>query len=102
MGTGGTGNRRYGGGLSVRLDAPYPFSDLGADAQHFISARTKMDKDRIAGAAKKVVGGVKEAAGKATDDKKLEADGKAQKAEGKVQSGVGQVKDAGRDVVNKH
>jgi uncharacterized protein YjbJ (UPF0337 family) len=53
-----------------------------------------MDKDRIAGAAKKIKGSVKETVGKATGDAKLEAEGKADKVEGKVQNAIGGLKDA--------
>jgi uncharacterized protein YjbJ (UPF0337 family) len=38
-----------------------------------------MDKDRIAGAAKKIKGSIKETIGKATGDAKLEAEGEADK-----------------------
>jgi uncharacterized protein YjbJ (UPF0337 family) len=53
-----------------------------------------MDKDRIAGAAKKIKGSIKETIGKATGDAKLEAEGKADKVEGKVQNAIGGFKDA--------
>ena len=52
-----------------------------------------MDKDRIAGAAKKIKGSIKEIIGKATGDAKLEAEGKADKVEGKVQNAIGGLKD---------
>jgi len=39
-----------------------------------------MDKDRIAGAAKKIRGSMKETIGKATGDAKLEAEGKADRS----------------------
>ncbi|HEY1260896.1 MAG TPA: CsbD family protein [Stellaceae bacterium] len=58
-----------------------------------------MDKDRIAGAAKKVGGGIKEGIGKALGDKKTEAEGKAKKTEGELQNAIGGAKDAARDVV---
>jgi uncharacterized protein YjbJ (UPF0337 family) len=58
-----------------------------------------MDKDRIAGAAKKVGGGIKENIGKAFGDKKTEAEGKAKKTEGELQNAIGGAKDAARDVV---
>jgi uncharacterized protein YjbJ (UPF0337 family) len=48
-----------------------------------------MDKDRIAGAAKKIKGSIKETIGKATGDAKLKAEGKADKVEGKVQNAIG-------------
>jgi uncharacterized protein YjbJ (UPF0337 family) len=53
-----------------------------------------MDKDRIAGAVKKIKGSIKENIGKATGDVKLEAEGKADKVEGKVQNAIGGLKDA--------
>jgi uncharacterized protein YjbJ (UPF0337 family) len=60
-----------------------------------------MDKDRVAGSAKKAKGAVKEAIGKVTGDAKLRADGRADKAEGKVQNAIGGVKDAVRDALRK-
>ena len=53
-----------------------------------------MDKDRIAGAAKKIRGSIKETIGKATGDAKLEAEGKTDKVEGTVQNAIGGLKDA--------
>ena len=53
-----------------------------------------MDKDRVAGAAKKIKGSIKETIGKATGDAKLEAEGKADKVEGRVQHAIGGLKDA--------
>jgi uncharacterized protein YjbJ (UPF0337 family) len=53
-----------------------------------------MDKDRIAGAAKKIKGSIKETIGNVTGDAKLEAEGKADKVEGKVQNAIGGLKDA--------
>jgi uncharacterized protein YjbJ (UPF0337 family) len=53
-----------------------------------------MDKDRIAGSAKKIKGSIKETIGKATGDAKLEAEGKADKVEGKIQNAIGGLKDA--------
>ena len=53
-----------------------------------------MDKDRIAGAAKKIKGSIKVTIGKVTGDAKLEAEGKADKVEGKVQNAIGGLKDA--------
>jgi uncharacterized protein YjbJ (UPF0337 family) len=52
-----------------------------------------MDKDRVAGWAKKIKGSIKEVVGKAAGDAKLEAEGKADKVEGKVQNAVGGLKD---------
>ncbi len=60
-----------------------------------------MDKDRVAGAAKKVKGSVKEAAGKALGDSKLKTEGKLDKAAGRVQNAVGGMKDAARDAGRK-
>jgi uncharacterized protein YjbJ (UPF0337 family) len=51
-----------------------------------------MDKDRVAGSAKKIKGSIKEVVGKATGDAKLEAERKADKVEGKVQNAVGGLK----------
>lgn len=42
-----------------------------------------MDKDRVAGSAKKIKGSIKDVVGKAAGDAKLEAKGKADKVEGK-------------------
>ncbi len=53
-----------------------------------------MDKDRTAGAVKKIRGSIKETLGKVTGDAKLEAEGKADKVEGKVQNAIGGLKDA--------
>ena len=52
-----------------------------------------MDKDRVAGSAKKIKGSIKEVVGKTAGDAKLEAEGKADKVEGKVQNAVGGLKD---------
>ena len=48
-----------------------------------------MDKDRVAGSAKKIKGSIKGVVGKAAGDAKLEAEGKADKVEGNVQNAVG-------------
>jgi uncharacterized protein YjbJ (UPF0337 family) len=48
-----------------------------------------MDKDRVAGSAKKIKGSIKEVVGKAAGDAKLDAKGKADKVEGKVQNAGG-------------
>lgn len=55
---------------------------------------TKMDKDRIKGAAEQAKGKVKEVAGKITGDSKTEAEGKADQVKGKVQNTVGGIKDS--------
>jgi uncharacterized protein YjbJ (UPF0337 family) len=47
-----------------------------------------MDKDRVAGSAKKIKGSIKEVVGKTAGNAKLEAEGKADTVEGKVQSGL--------------
>ncbi len=62
---------------------------------------SRMDSDRIEGAAKQVKGAVKDAFGKVTGDTKTQAEGKADKAEGKVQNTVGGAKDGVRDAVDK-
>jgi uncharacterized protein YjbJ (UPF0337 family) len=61
----------------------------------------KMDKDRIAGSAKKVTGAIKEGVGRATGDRATEAEGTQEKAEGRVQNAVGHAKDAAREIINK-
>lgn len=53
-----------------------------------------MNKDRIAGTAKKAKGTVKQAIGKLTGDAKLRTEGTVDKAEGKIQNAIGGVKDA--------
>jgi uncharacterized protein YjbJ (UPF0337 family) len=60
-----------------------------------------MDKDRIAGTAKRAKGAVKEAVGKVTGDAKLEAEGKTDKAVGRVQNAVGGAKDSIREATKK-
>ncbi len=60
-----------------------------------------MDKDRIAGSAKKLKGAIKESVGKAIGDTKLEIDGASEKAEGQVQNAVGGFKDSAKDVFKK-
>jgi uncharacterized protein YjbJ (UPF0337 family) len=60
-----------------------------------------MDKDRIAGGAKKVSGAIKESVGRATGDQQTEAEGKKDKAEGRAQSAVGHAKDAAREILKK-
>jgi uncharacterized protein YjbJ (UPF0337 family) len=60
-----------------------------------------MDKDRIAGSAKKFFGKVKEATGKTLGDNKTTADGKAMQVEGTIQNAVGGMKDSIRQVVKK-
>lgn len=52
-----------------------------------------MDKDRVAGGAKKAKGSVKEAIGKVTGDSKTQAEGVAEKAAGRTQNAGGDVKD---------
>lgn len=58
-----------------------------------------MDKDRVAGSAKKTKGSVKEAIGKVTGDSKTQADGAAERTAGEAQNAVGGVKDTLRDTV---
>jgi len=60
-----------------------------------------MDKDRIAGSAKKIKGSVKVAVGNAIGDAKLEAEGRSDEMEGKVQYALGGAKDAVRDALKK-
>jgi uncharacterized protein YjbJ (UPF0337 family) len=52
-----------------------------------------MDKDRVAGSAKKAKGSVKEAIGKVTGDSKTQAEGAAEKTAGRAQNAAGGVKD---------
>ncbi len=56
-----------------------------------------MDKDRVAGSAKKAKGSVKEAIGKVTGDSKTQAEGTAEKTAGQTQNAVGGIKDTVRD-----
>ncbi len=60
-----------------------------------------MDKDRIAGSAKKLKGAIKETVGKALGDTKLEVEGASDKAEGHVQNAVGSFKDSAKDAFKK-
>jgi uncharacterized protein YjbJ (UPF0337 family) len=60
-----------------------------------------MDKDRIAGTAKKVKGSVKEAIGKVVGDAKLQSDGKAEQTAGKIQNAIGGMKDTVREIIKK-
>jgi uncharacterized protein YjbJ (UPF0337 family) len=60
-----------------------------------------MDKDRVAGTAKRAKGALKEAVGKVTGDAKLQAEGKADKAAGRIQNAVGGVKDSIRGASKK-
>ena len=60
-----------------------------------------MDKDRVGGAARKVMGTIKEAIGKITGDTKTQAEGNAEKNAGRVQNTVGGFKDAARDALKK-
>jgi len=55
-----------------------------------------MDKDWIAGSARKSTGSVKEAIGKGTGDSKTQAEGAAEKTAGRAQNAVGGIKDAVR------
>ena len=52
-----------------------------------------MDKDRVAGSAKKTEGSVKEAIGKVTGDSKTQAEGVAEKTVGRTQNAGGGTKD---------
>jgi uncharacterized protein YjbJ (UPF0337 family) len=56
-----------------------------------------MDKDRVAGSAKKIKGSVKEAIGKVTGDSKTQAEGAAEKTAGQAQNAAGGIKDTVRD-----
>ena len=56
-----------------------------------------MDKDRVAGGAKKARGSVKEAIGKITGDSKTQAEGAAEKTVGQAQNAIGGIRDTVRD-----
>ncbi len=60
-----------------------------------------MDKDRVAGAARKVMGSIREAIGKMTGDTKTQAEGGAEKNAGKAQSTYGGAKDTVRDALKE-
>jgi uncharacterized protein YjbJ (UPF0337 family) len=60
-----------------------------------------MDKDRIAGTAKKVKGSVKEAIGRVVGDARLQSDGKAEQTAGKIQNAIGGMKDTVREIIKK-
>jgi uncharacterized protein YjbJ (UPF0337 family) len=53
-----------------------------------------MSKERIEGAAQKVVGGAKQAVGKAVGNERLQVEGAADKVVGSAKEAVGKVKDA--------
>ena len=55
-----------------------------------------MDKDRVAGSARKNKGSVKEAIGKVTGDSKTQAEGAAEQTRGRARNAVGSVKDTVR------
>ena len=58
-----------------------------------------MDKDRVAGSARRAKGSVKEAIGKVTGDSRTEAEGAAEKSAGRARNAVGGLKDTLRDAV---
>ena len=60
-----------------------------------------MDKDRIAGSAKKIEGGIKETVGKVLGDAKMQSEGKAEQVAGKAQNALGGAKDKVRDALKK-
>ena len=60
-----------------------------------------VDKDRIAGAAKKAAGAVQKTAGKALGDRKMEGEGRAKEAEGDVQNTIGGIKDKAREILHE-
>jgi uncharacterized protein YjbJ (UPF0337 family) len=61
---------------------------------------SKMDKDRVSGAAKQATGSVKEAAGKLVGDSKMQSDGRVEKVVGKVQNAIGGARDAVRESID--
>ena len=52
-----------------------------------------MDKDRVAGSARKAKGSIKEAIGKVTGDSKTQAEGAAEKTAGRAHNAAGGIKD---------
>ena len=60
-----------------------------------------MDKDRVAGSAKKTKGSVKEAIGKVTGDSKTQVEGAAERTKGQAQNAAGGVKDTVRDATER-
>jgi uncharacterized protein YjbJ (UPF0337 family) len=60
-----------------------------------------MDKDRVAGSARKAKGSVKEAIGKITGDNKTEAEGVAEQTAGQAQNTAGGVKDTLRNATKR-
>ena len=56
-----------------------------------------MDKDRVAGSARKAKGSIKEAIGKVTGDSKTQAEGAAEQTSGRAQNAAGSVKDTVRN-----
>ena len=56
-----------------------------------------MDKDRVAGRAKRAKGSVKDAVGKVTGNRKTRGQGTIEKTEGGAQKSLGGIKDALRD-----
>jgi uncharacterized protein YjbJ (UPF0337 family) len=56
-----------------------------------------MDKDRVAGSARKAKGSVKEAIGKVIGDSETQAEGAAEQTAGRTQNAAGGVKDTLRE-----
>ena len=56
-----------------------------------------MDKDRVAGSARKAKGSAKEAIGKVTGDSKTQAEGAAETTAGRARNAAGGVKDTVRN-----
>ena len=56
-----------------------------------------MDKDRVAGSARKAKGSIKEAIGKVTGDSKTQAEGVAEQTAGRAQNAAGGIKDTLRN-----
>jgi uncharacterized protein YjbJ (UPF0337 family) len=99
----GIASQRAAGDLSFDPDQRNRSGTRAVNATEFMTTigDAMMDKDRIAGSAKKIKGSIKETIGKATGDSKLEAEGKADKVEGKVQNAIGGLKDTLKDALNK-
>ena len=60
-----------------------------------------MDKDRVAGSARKAKASVKEAIGKITGDSKTQAEGVAEQTAGQAQNTAGGVKDTLRNATKR-
>ena len=64
---------------------------------HHSNPEALMDKNRVAGSARKAKGSIKEAIGKVTGDSKTQAKGAAEQNAGRAQNAAGSVKDTVRN-----